>query len=284
MKTIAFATYDESPSLTDDDRAAAAALEARGARVRAAVWDDPKVAWREFDAVVVRSCWDYHLRPREFLAWVDALEAAGVALWNPPAVVRWNVEKTYLRDLARRGVPVVPTVWLGPGEEPGLAAVLEREGWARAVVKPTVSLSAYETWVTSAERASGDEPAARRMLARGGVMVQPFLEEVVAGGEWSVVFFGGAYSHAVLKRPAAGDFRTQSDFGGSKTVADPPARVLDAARRALDAVDGPLLYARVDGVEVGGRLLLMELELVDPELFFSKVPEAGARFADALLV
>lgn len=284
MTTIAFATYDQTPSLTDDDRPAADALAARGADVRAAVWDDPAVDWRDFDAVVVRSCWDYHLRPREFLAWVAGVEAAGVPLWNPPDVVRWNFEKTYLRDLERRGVPVVPTAWVERGANLDLRAILEREGWARAVVKPTVSLSAHETWVTSVERAREDEPAARRTLARGGVMVQPFVEEVVSGGEWSLVFFAGEYSHAVLKRPANGDFRTQSDFGGSKTVAEPPAHVLGAARRAVAAVDAPLLYARVDGVEVGGQLLLMELELIDPELYFSKVPEAAARFAGALLV
>ena len=279
MKTIAFATYSAAPDLVDDDRVAAAALAARGADVRAAVWDDPAVRWGDFDAVVVRSCWDYHLKTADFLAWVATVEASGVRLWNGPGVVRWNLEKTYLGDLERRGVATVPTVWLGRGERADLAAILAREGWGRAVVKPTVSLSAYETWTTSGE---GGERLAR-LLERGGAMVQPFMEEITSGGEWSLVFFSGADSHAVIKRPAEGDFRSQSEYGATKTVADPPAHLVEDARRALAAVDGDVLYARVDGVDRGGRLVLMELELIDPELYFLKVPAAAARFAAALI-
>jgi glutathione synthase/RimK-type ligase-like ATP-grasp enzyme len=279
-KRIAFATYSNAPELVADDLAAVAALEALGARVHAAVWDDPTVHWGAFDAVVVRSCWDYHLKTDAFLAWVDSVESSGARLWNPPSVVRWNFEKTYLADLERKGIPVVPTVWLERGARADLAAILERERWPRAVVKPTVSLSAYETWIASRE--GGDEARLARMLERGGVMVQPFVEEIRTGGEWSLVFFGGEYSHAVVKRPAEGDFRSQSEYGATKTVTEPPARLVDDARRALEAAGGEVLYARVDGVDAGG-LVLMELELIDPELYFLKVPAAAGRFAAALL-
>ena len=279
MKRIAFATYAEAPDLVDDDRVAARAFAARGIEVRPAVWDDPAVRWSDFDAVVVRSCWDYHLKSDAFVAWAASVESSGARLWNPPGIVRWNFEKTYLRDLERRGVPVVPTVWLERGAEADLGEILARASWARVVVKPTVSLSAYETWVAPAE---GGDARLARMLERGGVMVQPFMEEIVEGGEWSLVFFGGEYSHAVVKRPAAGDFRSQSEYGASKTVTEPPARLVDDARRALAAVDGAVLYARVDGVDARG-LVLMELELIDPELYFLKVPEAADRFASAML-
>jgi glutathione synthase/RimK-type ligase-like ATP-grasp enzyme len=279
MKRIAFATYADAPGLVEDDRVAVAALAAEGAGVHAAVWDDPAVRWSDFDAVVVRSCWDYHLKTGAFRAWIDRVEASGARLWNPPGVVRWNLEKTYLADLERRGVAVVPTVWIERGAEADLAAILAREGWREAVVKPTVSLSAYETWRTSGE----GQARLAGMLERGGAMVQPFVDEIATEGEWSLVFFGGAYSHAVVKRPAEGDFRSQSEYGATKTVATPPAHLVDDARRALAAVDGELLYARVDGVERGGRLVLMELELIDPELYFLKVPAAAPRFAAALI-
>jgi glutathione synthase/RimK-type ligase-like ATP-grasp enzyme len=282
MESFAFVTYAKAPELTADDRVAADELRSRGVEVFAAAWDDPNVAWDEFDVVVLRSCWNYHLHAARFLEWVGRLAGAGVPVVNRPDVVRWNFEKTYLRDLAQRGVPVVPTVWLDRGDDADLAAILERERWPRAVVKPTVSLSAYRTWITSPGRAEADGEAVRELLARGGVMVQPFVDEVVTEGEWSFVFFGGEYSHAVLKRPAAGDFRVQSDFGGAKTLARPEARLVAAARAALDAAGGPLPYARVDAVESGGGLLLMELELIDPELFFSKDPGAAERFARAL--
>ena len=279
MKRIAFATYAAAPGLVEDDRVAVAALAAAGADVHAAVWDDPAVRWSDFDAVVVRSCWDYHLKTDAFLEWIDRVEASGARLWNPPGVVRWNLEKTYLADLERRGVAVVPTVWLERGAEADLAAILAREGWREAVVKPTVSLSAYETWRTSGEGSA----RLARMLERGGAMVQPFVDEIAAEGEWSLVFFAGEYSHAVVKRPAEGDFRSQSEYGATKTVAEPPAHLVDEARRVLAAVDGELLYARVDGVDRGGGLVLMELELIDPELYFLKVPDAADRFAAALI-
>jgi glutathione synthase/RimK-type ligase-like ATP-grasp enzyme len=286
MKRIAFTTYAERPALTDDDRVAADELERRGVEVVAAPWGDPAVRWRDMDAVVLRSCWDYHLRSAEFLGWISALERDGVVVWNPPAVVRWNFEKTYLRDLYAMGVAIIPTVWVEREEGFSLPALLAREGWRRAVVKPTISLSAYETWVTSPERAAADEPAVRRMLARGGVMVQRFVDEIVSGGEWSLVFFGGVYSHTTLKRAATGDFRVQSEYGGSKTDVQPPEWMLAEASRAVAAATdafGPLLYARVDGVAADGRLLVMELELIDPELYFLLRPDAAARFAEVVI-
>jgi len=283
--SIALATYAALPTLADDDRLLVDALAQRGARAVPAVWDDATVDWRAFDAVVIRSCWDYHLRLAEFTAWLDRLQALGVVVCNPPDVLRWNADKTYLRALAASGVRVVPTAWVPRGDQRTLRHVLQSAGWDDAVVKPTISASAWQTWRTSRAAADDHEPRYRALVAHGDALVQPFVDAVVRDGEWSIVFLGGAFSHAVRKRPRDGDFRVQSEHGGSADAEAPPPHVLDAAARALGAspAGGRSLYARVDGCMVDGAFQLMELELLEPSLFLAADPAAAGRLADALL-
>src|SRR3989449_11785068 len=142
MKRIALATCAKLPTLTEDALLLAPPLRELGVTAMPAVWDPPDVCWEEFQGVVVRSCWDYHHRLEEFLAWVARLERAGIPLLNPPAVLRWNSHKGYLRDLAARGVSVVPTRWLGRGEPGDPPMLLEDAGWRGAVMKPAGSASA----------------------------------------------------------------------------------------------------------------------------------------------
>lgn len=282
MTRIAFVTWRELAAITTGDRLAAAELRRMGLTVEAAVWDDPGVAWESYAAVIIRSCWDYHLRPAEFARWLDRLESSGARVWNPPAQLRWNMDKAYLRDLQACGVVIPPTAILEPGETADLAALLARHGWERAVVKPRVSATAFNTWVTTATTAAAENDRFAALLAGNGALVQPFVDEVVADGEWSLMFFGGRYSHTVLKRAAPGDFRVQDDFGGTVEAVSAPPWLAAEARRILDCLDNPPLYARVDGVVAGGRLLLMELELIEPWLFFASDPAAPQRFAAAL--
>ncbi|PYQ22165.1 MAG: hypothetical protein DMF79_06545 [Acidobacteria bacterium] len=280
---FAFATWSKRPELTADDGRAAEALRRLGHLVEPIPWDAGQIAWAAFDAVVVRSVWDYHLRPAEFLRWVEAVDRAGTPLLNPAVVLRWNHHKSYLRDLAARGVETVPTLWLARGAETDLLRLLTERGWPEAVVKPAVSASAYETWGISGAPALADQRRLEALLDAGEVLVQPLLPEVRSRGEWSLVFFGGAFSHAMLKSPRAGDFRVQEELGGRAEPADPSPRLVEQAARALAAVAAPCLYARVDGVERAGQLLLMELELIEPVLYFGADPAAPDRFTAALL-
>jgi glutathione synthase/RimK-type ligase-like ATP-grasp enzyme len=279
---VAFVTYAELPLLYDDDKLAAELLRSRGLEVEAVLWDSAEVRWEEFDAVVLRSCWEYHLRTEEFLNWIALMERRNVRLWNAPAVVRENADKHYLRRLAAEGVTVAPTVWLESGDDFSLAAILEQQGWSRAVIKPVISMSAYRTWLTNPSRAASDETEVREMLSSSGVMIQRFIPEVQTQGEWSFVFFMREYSHAVLKIPKPGDFRTQRDFGGRHAESAPPGRLIEQAQNIILKVKEPLLYARVDAVEVDAELILMELELIDPVLFFGHSAGAAGRFADAV--
>ncbi|MES2359081.1 MAG: hypothetical protein V4529_12185 [Gemmatimonadota bacterium] len=281
---IAFVTSTAHPDLTPDDQLAVAQLERRRARVAAAIWNDPSVDWAAFDAIIIRSTWDYHHHAAEFRAWIDALEAAGAPMWNPPAVLRWNMEKTYLRDLERAGVSIVPTEWLEKGTKPDLGGLLAERGWMDAVVKPVISAAATRTWRVSHATVLDVGVQFAESLDAGDVMVQPFMPEIQTRGEWSLMFIDGDFSHAVRKMPTEGDFRVQTGFGGRSITDQPDGEVIRAAQRVLDVAPSPWLYARVDGIETDAGFVLLELEMLEPSLFFSHTTSGAARFAEAVVV
>ncbi len=283
--TLALATCADYRGLLDDDRPFVAALEARGVAVRPVVWDGPEglAGLDGVAGVLLRSVWDYYRKAPAFRAWLDGLERAGLRCWNPPALVRWNLDKRYLLELGRAGVALPPTLWLEPGLAPEEAARrIEVTGWDDLVLKPAVSAGAWNTLRVPRGGLAGARPALAGLLALGTVLVQPFLPEVVADGELSFVFFGGVYSHAALKRARPGDFRVQWTHGGSHVPAAPAPALVEQARAALRAAPEPGLYARVDGIVRDGRLLLMELEQIEPYLFFAQGPGSAERFARLL--
>lgn len=279
---IALATSSAYPSLTDDDRPLLGLLRRQGVTARAVVWDDPAIRWKSFDAVVLRSTWDYHLRVPQFAAWLAALDAAGVPLWNPTSLVRWNLHKAYLRALAEHGILVPPTEWVSRGDARSLDAVLRGRGWSDAVVKPAISASATETWHTTPD-VDADGARYARLVSGQDLLVQMAVPEIRSEGEWSLVFIGGAFSHATIKRPRPGDFRVQVEHGGRADPGRPPAPIVDAGRVVAAALPQPWLYARVDGVATGAGFMLMEVECIEPHLFLAHRDGAHERFAQALL-
>jgi glutathione synthase/RimK-type ligase-like ATP-grasp enzyme len=282
---IALVTYDARPHATEDDRFLLDALVARGATVDERSWSDRSTRWEQYDAVIVRSCWDYFHRPAEFHGWLDELESRRVRLFNDTATLRWNADKRYLRELGAQGIPVIPTHWIDRGAVAALDDVRERTGWSELVVKPAVSGGAHRTWRSSPGELADDERLSA-MSADGAVLVQPLVDEIERDGEWSLIFFDGTFSHAVIKRPRSGDFRVQKEHGGTVESIVPLAAIIADAARAIEAArasGGQPLYARVDGCVVDDRLMLMELELLEPELFLRMDPSAADRLASALL-
>lgn len=278
---VAFVTGAEWAALNSDDAVAARALGRRGVRVGVPVWNDPAVDWSAFDLVVLRSCWDYWLDPAAFAAWIRSLDAAEVRVWNPAGTVLWNVDKLYLAELEERGVSIVPSAFPAQGED--LGAVLDGRGWERAVLKPRVSADGHRTVLVRRDAAHREQRLLDEIAATGGAIVQEYVEAVPREGEYSFVFIDDAYSHAALKRPAPSDFRVQPRLGGIAQPARPSADLIRQAARVMDAVDRAWLYARVDGCVRDGTLLLMELELIEPTLFFKHSADAADRFAAAVL-
>jgi glutathione synthase/RimK-type ligase-like ATP-grasp enzyme len=274
---ICFVTCRRWPEISESDHLARKALEARGAVVEGRPWDVPGTTFDGFDAVILRSNWEYHLAPDRFRDWLDGLERAGARIWNPPDLVRWNLSKRYLVALHAAGVPTVPTVLLEAGNPHDLETLMARRGWRRAVIKPEFGASAHDTRLVTPDTAADFASGA------GSVLIQPFLEEIQTRGEWSVIFIDSVFTHAVVKRPAAGDFRVQPWLGGSVEPGRPPDDVLAAARATMDALPRPSLYARIDGVKTRDGFRIMEVEVNEPGLFFTHAPHAAERLAAAIL-
>jgi glutathione synthase/RimK-type ligase-like ATP-grasp enzyme len=281
MSTVACVTFDAFPDLTPDDRLAAAALRAAGIEVEPVLWDADS-DWSRFAAVILRSTWDYHHRLDEFRAWLDALDAAGARVLNSTEIIRWNMDKLYLQELQEAGFAVTPSVWLPRGAKASLSDIMSQKGWAQAVVKPTVSASADDTFLVTAENREDRQADFAALLARKAVVVQQFMPELQAEGEWSLMFFNKQYSHAVIKRPGVGDFRVQRQYGGYDEAATAPQTLMAQAQAIVDDIDQDLLYARVDGVAQGDTFVLMELELIEPVLFFGAAEPSAAQFALAV--
>lgn len=283
----AFVTCRALPGGSPDDHLAAAACAGRGIDVESVPWESRDAEWDAFDAVVVRSAWTYHRMPGRFGRWLDRLEEGGTRVFNDVGTMRWNATKRYLFELERAGIPVIPSVWVEERRGLDPDAIERAIGSVDVVAKPAVGASAEGVRRARADRAE-DLDRLGTALADGPLLVQSYVPEVAARGEWSVVHLGASYSHAVLKTPARGDFRVQEALGGSTRAEDPPEAVRELAARAIaaagavtDAGGGPF-YARVDAVEAADGPLLVELELIEPSLFFAHAPGSADRFADAL--
>lgn len=278
---IAIATCAGYADLKADDELLRKELAKRGAEGAAVVWDGDGGDLNGFDACLVRSTWDYHEKHERFLAWTREVEAA-MPLWNDAATIAWNSDKRYLRELAEGGVRIVPTVWLERGSRPSLDELLAEQGWEGAVVKPVVDLGARN--LSRVRPGDGEGQAAlARILERHDAMVQPFLPSLEAQGELSLIYVEGSYTHSVRKLPAPGDFRVQSIWGGSVEPAEPDPIHVELAKQALAQLKSSPLYARVDLVDdLDGQPCLIELELIEPNLYLSTHAPAAGVLADAV--
>ncbi|MEU4423269.1 hypothetical protein AB0F81_21800 [Actinoplanes sp. NPDC024001] len=271
IKRLAWVSAAEARGRDEDEELALPALRRAGVEVDVVVWDDPAVRWARYDRVVLRSTWDYPQRLEQFLAWLDSV-AQVTELCNPMPMLRWNLDKHYLADLAGAGVPVTETTFVEPGQEPVFPD-------GEFVVKPAVGAGSRD----AASYGPGEHDLARAHVARlhdarASVLVQPLLKSVAAEGEWPLVFFGGRYSHAAGKRVALPRAGVIDDLFAEETntpyVAD--AEQIATANRAVEVVTarfGVPLYARVDLVrDDHGRPCVLEVELVEPSLFLPQAP------------
>lgn len=271
---VALATCVDLPEPDPDAAPLSHELAAEKLAANLLAWDDPRADWTPYRMTVLRSTWNYPLQPAAFLDWAERTAAVS-SLWNPLATVRWNLHKGYLLDLERRGIPIVPTTLLRQGTQTELRSVMEARGWDTAVVKPAVSAASYKTMRVDREHVEAGEAHFRELLAERDVLVQDYLPSVEGHGERALVWIDGELTHAVRKSPR---------FEGQDEAVSPEAVPIAAAERSLagdtiDAVERDLLYARVD-VAPGpdGRPVVMELELIEPSLFFPQSPQALARF------
>ena len=278
MSTITLATCATWPALSASDACLAAALRARGSSVESAPWNG---AFEPFThgAVVVRSTWDYHEAPDAYLAWLDRLDARRT--FNAPSLIRWNLSKSHVLDLAQRGAPVPRSLDVA-AEPAAIAKALQTLGLQDAVIKPLIGASGFgvERVTRGREAEALDRASARKATDR--VLVQEFLPGITEG-ELAGVFFDGAFSHGLRRLPAAGEFRINWQYGGRMEATTVTPDVVAQMGAVLALLPEPPLYARVDGVVQGGRFVVMEVEVNEPGLGLDLAPGSADRFADALL-
>lgn len=286
---LALASASNVPKWEQDDASLHRALRGRAIDFEVVVWDDPSVDWTRFSTCLIRTTWDYHEKRAAFVAWAQA-RAEHLRFFNPASVIAWNAHKGYLRELERRGVCLAPTEWLHQGSTFSVADRVQARGWEHAFLKPAVGLCASDTlrFHASPDGLAKAQGHVDRLLPHGDLILQPYLKRVETEGEFSAIFFGGAFSHAVQKIPQPGDYRVQDDWGASDhpLTMSPVHRgfatkTLDVAQELLGE---RLLYARVDLIlDDAGDPVLNELELVEPSLFFRHDDQAADRLVDALL-
>ena len=279
--TVVFATCDHQPLLTADDQVLADALARLGITVTPQPWTeiDP-YAVIDAPPIVLRSTWDYHRIPTMFRAWLESLRDSGRAVWNEPSIALDNIDKIYLQKLEAQGISIPKTTWLDSPSLESIRQAMSDQGWGNVVLKPRIAATAHGTFLLTPRADLADEELTPARAS--GALLQEFIPEIEERGETSLVYCDGVFSHAVVKRSKAGDFRVQKDFGGSVEIATPSQELLAFGDRVLQTLRHPCLYARVDVVVSARGPLLMELELIEPELYFLYEPAAADRFASAI--
>ena len=277
-RNCAFLTLEDRTGFYIYDHLLFKPLAKLGWTVEEIPWNRRNVVWEQFDAVIIRSTWDYQDAPEKFLLTLEEIESV-TKLYNPLDICRWNLNKRYLRDMQLKNVRIVPTQWLDRLNESAIDAVFQTSGVKRVVAKPLIGANADDTFILEA-----NEPAswniAIGVFADRDVMVQPFIDSIQVEGEYSLFYFGGQYSHTIVKRPAEGDYRVQEEHGGIIRPANPTEDLVRAGSQAIAAIEKTLLYARVDLVRLeSGQPALIELELIEPSLYFEQCPNSAEMFA-----
>lgn len=282
MRRCVFLSMDDLGDFIADDNLLIGSFARRGWSIETISWRRKDVDWNNFDAVVVRSTWDYQRDVTAFLNVLNTIEASRATLINPLSLMRWNVRKTYLQDLEKRGVPIIPTVFAQSVDDGKLAEHFDELGVDELVLKPVVSATAERTFRVRRDSSIDFRDELVRTFRGVDYLAQPFMPRIQDEGEYSLMIFSGDVSHTILKTPKAGDFRSQEDHGGTLKVVTPEPSLLACAFQVSSALEPLPLYARADFVrDAEGGFRLMEIEVIEPALYFRLAPGSEERFATA---
>lgn len=270
-------------NILEEDRLVTEALQKKGLTVTRTNWDNPEYDWTKTRFAVFRATWDYFDRFHEFSKWLTIVNTK-TKLINPLSLVTWNMDKHYLLDLKKRGINIPPTLFVEPGEIRSLSEIVKSTGWSDCILKPAVSGAARHTYKLNASNCRDHETIFRKLISEESMLIQEFQHQITTKGEVALMLFGGKFSHAVLKKAKAGDFRVQDDFGGTVHDYSPSQQEIEFAEHTVSTCAPLPVYARVDVIwDNQNNLSVSELELIEPELWFRKHPLAADIFAKAIL-
>lgn len=279
MKPVCFLSMNDLEGFVADDALSIRHLNDQGIEVKTLSWRQTDVDWDSFEMAIIRTTWDYQKEPEKFLSVLRSIDRSSARLENPLEIVEWNVNKRYLGDMKERGCPIVPTIWDTKYERSLFQQWQQTFDVDELIIKPTVSATANHTY-----RLKEYDPQLEAVFAYREFMVQPFIDNIVSEGEYSLIYFNGQFSHAINKRPKPRDFRVQEDHGGTISSIVPDEQLLKAGTRAIEAIDRNLLYSRVDLVRDNTcDWLLMEMELIEPALYLRMDEHSPQNFCNAIV-
>ena len=258
------------------------AFEAQGLKVDITYWDNPSYEWQQTKSVLFRTVWDYFERFDEFWEWLEQVKTK-TRLINSYELIKWNIDKHYLRDLKNNDIQVVPTYFADRGNNISLQEIANLNDWKHIVIKPAISASAFNTYKITNDEIEQKEQLFRKLLQTHDMLVQPFFPTISELGEASLMVFGGKFTHAILKKAKAGDFRVQDDFGGTVHDYNPTQEEIKFAEKVFQSCTSLPIYGRVDIVwDSNKHIYLSELEIIEPELWIRNRPESANKIAEAV--
>lgn len=282
QKRCAYLTMADPGDFVMDYDLSFAAMAALGWQVDTVTWADPAIDWNDFNAVYICTPWDYPDHFEQFIGVLTRIEQSRAHLVNALSLVRWTLKKTYLRDLERRGAGIVPSLWCDDFDAAEAARWFEVMKIDTLVIKPVVGANAIDAYVLRDPLDARLVAHLARTFSNRPFFVQPFAHNIQSEGEYSLFFFGGQYSHAILKSPKPGDFRVQEEHGAEIRSIQAPVDLINTGQHALSLVEPQPVYARCDFVRGNsGTYWLMELELIEPSLYLRMDDRAAERFAAA---
>ncbi|MFQ3174951.1 MAG: glutathione synthase/RimK-type ligase-like ATP-grasp enzyme [Flavobacterium sp.] len=279
---IAILTCEKLPQLTPEDQLLIPALAKSNIEATAVIWDSKSVNWSDFDYLIFRNTWDYFEKEVEFNLWLHQIEQLGIKTLNSIEIIKKNKHKFYLREMEKQGIKILPTIFIDKTDLLDLDKIMPAH-WKKAVIKPAFSAGSYQTEVFDLEDLQKTNTDYKNIASEKELLLQEFMPEIQTFGETSFIFFNKKFSHAVNKKPIAGDFRIQVQFGGQYTLVHPNATLIEKAQQIVNTFNGELLYARVDGIVIDNELHLMEVECIEPDLYFNLSEGSLQRFVSAIV-
>ncbi|MCB0283983.1 MAG: hypothetical protein H6627_00050 [Calditrichae bacterium] len=281
MKKCVFLTMENPEDFVVYDSLLIEPLERKGWQVHEIPWTK-KVDWNDYQVVIIRSTWDYQNNAESFLQVLKEIDQSNAQLENSLAIVKWNIDKIYLQDLEQKGIKIVPTVWMNTFDSNRIDAAFSELQTDELIIKPRISANADFTYRLTKDNLGELQSHLEEIFSERSSLLQPFMNSILDEGEFSLFYFGGTYSHSILKKPKNADFRVQEEHGGTLKSVEPEDKLLDAGKKVMDVIKPLPLYVRVDFVRDNtGEYLLMELELIEPSLYFNMDDQSAQRFADA---
>lgn len=279
---IGILTCARLPELLESDQKLIPLFAKENISAKAVVWNNESVDWTQFDCLIFRNTWDYYQKEIVFNQWLKKIESSGIKTLNPISVIQKNKHKFYLKELEKIGILILPTIFLKKNSNPDLQTLIP-ENWQKIVLKPAFSAGSYLTKLIDRNELEFIQTEFKEHFETNDFLLQEFRPEIKEVGETSFIFFNGKFSYAVNKKPTKSDFRVQIQYGGKYTLIEPNTHLVSQAELVLSKIPEKLLYARVDGIVIENKLHLMEIELIEPDLYFDLACGARERFVESFL-